>query len=411
MTAQSQPLTFISYSRADSQFALELAKELRSSGFNIWLDQLDIPTGSRWDDEVEKALLQCDIFMVILTPRSIASNNVKDEIGYAIDSNKRIMPVLLENATVPFRLRRFQYVDFTGKSYDEGIESAKELLRNLTCKLTATADSVPVPVGTGVEGVRILPKRLIDQQMQQGQAPPIHRGNQISQPRPKPVPPQDQSVKSKSKSSWTGNVVPILMGLALLFMVCAVAVWMALPYLPGRGAGSNIIYVTTVPPMPPSGTPKPTMAPMVQPKTTTAPTLRPTDTARPANTATSTFTPLPTITATSQVHPVDFIVGYFNAVIYDRDYSRGWSMLTPDFQVNKSKGWDNYVKFWGNVRSWEYSNIEVDYNYPPRTRVLITYTLYYYDGTAPSHLNGVHYCLIQADIPESWQIDIRENCP
>ncbi len=128
MPAEKQRLTFISYSRADKDFALELAGELRSSGFRIWLDQLDIPTGSRWDDEVEKALLECDIFMVILTPHSIASNNVKDEIGYAIDSNKRIMPVLLENAVLPFRLRRFQYVDFTSKSYEEGIEAAKQLL-------------------------------------------------------------------------------------------------------------------------------------------------------------------------------------------------------------------------------------------------------------------------------------------
>ena len=47
---------FISYSRSDRYFALDLAKELRSAGYPIWLDQLDIPTGARWDDEVEKAL-------------------------------------------------------------------------------------------------------------------------------------------------------------------------------------------------------------------------------------------------------------------------------------------------------------------------------------------------------------------
>src|SRR5512138_3866951 len=131
MPAEKQRLTFISYSRGDRDFALGLARELRASGFHIWLDQLDIRTGDRWDDEVEKALDQCEIFLVILTPRSISSNNVKDEIGYAIDSNKRIMPVLLENVVLPLRLRRFQYVDFTRKSLKEGIETAKQLLRDL----------------------------------------------------------------------------------------------------------------------------------------------------------------------------------------------------------------------------------------------------------------------------------------
>ena len=142
MSPEKLRRTFISYSRTNRDFALSLAKELRSSGFDIWLDQLDIPTGSRWDDEVEHALEECEIFMVILTPDSISSNNVKDEIGYAIDNNKRILPVLLQNATVPFRLRRFQYVDFTSKSFDEGIESAKQLLSNLISQSTIPRESI-----------------------------------------------------------------------------------------------------------------------------------------------------------------------------------------------------------------------------------------------------------------------------
>jgi hypothetical protein len=135
--------TFISYSRADKEFALKLALELRSSGLDIWLDQLDIPTGARWDDEVEQALKECEIFMVILTPASSASDNVKDEIGYAIDTGKYILPILLENADVPLRLRRFQYVDFTTKNYEEGVESAKHLLKKLGGETNITEEQGP----------------------------------------------------------------------------------------------------------------------------------------------------------------------------------------------------------------------------------------------------------------------------
>jgi hypothetical protein len=154
MDAEKQRLTFISYSRADKDFALELAKELRSSGFLIWFDQLDIPTGSRWDDEVEKALENCEIFMVILTPDSMASDNVKDEIGYAIDGKKRILPVLLKNANVPFRLRRFQYVDFTKLSYDEGIDLSKQLLREFLNEPTEESPAV------STEGAKRIPKPI-----------------------------------------------------------------------------------------------------------------------------------------------------------------------------------------------------------------------------------------------------------
>lgn len=128
---EKQRKTFLSYSRANKDFAVRLARELKSEGFWVWLDQLDIPAGARWDREVEKALKECEIFMIILTPASIDSENVLDEIGYAIDMGKRFLPVLLEKCDVPLRLRRFQYVDFTDKSFDEGVESAKELLRSL----------------------------------------------------------------------------------------------------------------------------------------------------------------------------------------------------------------------------------------------------------------------------------------
>lgn len=136
MASDKQRKTFLSYSRLNKEFAVRLAKELKSEGFDVWLDQLDIPAGARWDREVEKALRESEIFMIILTPSSVDSENVLDEIGYAIDNGKRFLPVLLEKCDVPLRLRRFQYVDFTNKDFDDGVESAKELLRSLIAQPT-----------------------------------------------------------------------------------------------------------------------------------------------------------------------------------------------------------------------------------------------------------------------------------
>lgn len=150
MATERQRSTFISYSRINEAFALELAKELKSAGYLVWLDQLDIPTGARWDDEIEKALSECGIFLAILTPAFIASANAKDEIGYAIDHGKRILPVLLEECEIPLRLTRIQHVDFTKMNYRDGLNSAKELLEKLIkeksiprpANITEDADSV-----------------------------------------------------------------------------------------------------------------------------------------------------------------------------------------------------------------------------------------------------------------------------
>lgn len=144
MDYEDKRRTFISYPRKNAEFTLQLAKELKAAGLDIWLDQLDIPAGSRWDDEVQKALTSCGVFMVILTPASIASQNVKDEIGYAIDSRKRILPVLLEPCDIPFRMRRFHYVDFTKTDYPNGIKMAIKLLTGLINEVTMPPTPRPV---------------------------------------------------------------------------------------------------------------------------------------------------------------------------------------------------------------------------------------------------------------------------
>ena len=135
MVPENQRRTFLSYSRNDKDFALQLTNELKAAGFPLWIDQLDIPTDARQDDELEIALIECSIFMVILTPDSTASENVKDEIGFAIDNGKRTLPILLENAIVPLRLRRFQYVDFTTKSYEDNVGIIRVVVSIVTIAL------------------------------------------------------------------------------------------------------------------------------------------------------------------------------------------------------------------------------------------------------------------------------------
>ena len=112
--------TFVSYSRADSEFALKLASDLRANGASVWLDQLDIAPGARWDSAIEDALRRSARVIVLLSPKAVASQNVLDEVSFAMDEGKAIVPVLVETCAVPMRLRRLQHVDFT-PGYDAAL--------------------------------------------------------------------------------------------------------------------------------------------------------------------------------------------------------------------------------------------------------------------------------------------------
>ena len=104
---------FFSYARADEEFALKLAQSLRSAGANLWIDQLDIPLGERWDRAVMQALRTAESVLVILSPAAVDSDNVMDEVSFALEQRKLVVPVLYKNCELPLRLRRVQNIDFT----------------------------------------------------------------------------------------------------------------------------------------------------------------------------------------------------------------------------------------------------------------------------------------------------------
>ena len=125
--ATDAPPAFFSYCRDDSHFALRLAEDLKAAGAAVWIDQLDIEPGTRWDRAVKDALANCPRMLVILSPASVDSENVLDEIDFALDKRKTIIPVLYRDCETPLRLRRIQYIDFR----NDHARGVKVLLRTL----------------------------------------------------------------------------------------------------------------------------------------------------------------------------------------------------------------------------------------------------------------------------------------
>ena len=159
---------FISYSHSDALFATKLARDLEKAGYEVWFDRTDIQTGSRWDDEIVKGLDASTIFLVLLSGTSVASQNVKDEIGYALDHNKQILPLLIEPCEVPFRLRRVQYVDFTAMKFGEGMQTVLKIIKSFSAKgekatdvkLAASTDTIkPAAEPKSREEKKVAPKK------------------------------------------------------------------------------------------------------------------------------------------------------------------------------------------------------------------------------------------------------------
>ena len=83
---------FLSYSRKDRQFVDRLARDLKTAGTDVWMDQSGIQAGRAWDDAVQGALDSASRVIVILSEHSVASPNVLDEVASALDSGKACAP-------------------------------------------------------------------------------------------------------------------------------------------------------------------------------------------------------------------------------------------------------------------------------------------------------------------------------
>ena len=101
---------FISYSHKDSEYAHALADRLQSLGFSVWIDaRLDY--GSQWPQAIQKYLDSCDAFILIMSPRSFASDWVQSELQRAKRKRKPVFPLLLEGDETWLAVKSTQYYD------------------------------------------------------------------------------------------------------------------------------------------------------------------------------------------------------------------------------------------------------------------------------------------------------------
>lgn len=208
------PVAFFSYSREDSEFALRLAADLRAAGASVWIDQLDIDPGQLWDRAVQSALESSPSVLIILSPASVKSDNVMDEISFALDQKKALIPVLYRDCDIPFRIRRFQHIDFRS-DYDRMLEELRKCLHiGGTVAISSTASAAPPstsapreqasPVSTGSVTAPAEPRRVT--------AVPQQPAADYSSARVEPAAPSSVGEPTSSTGSfpaWAKIAVPI----------------------------------------------------------------------------------------------------------------------------------------------------------------------------------------------------------
>ncbi len=72
--------------------------------------------------------------IVILSPASVASDNVMDEVNSALEDKKRIIPIIYRPCKIPYRLRRLERIDFPTLGYGTGLSRLSTVLQRTRVK-------------------------------------------------------------------------------------------------------------------------------------------------------------------------------------------------------------------------------------------------------------------------------------
>src|ERR1700733_10615017 len=100
---------FLSHSTKDKVFVQELANELKASGIEPWLCEVDIEYGDNFAAKIEEGL-KCDLVLLVLSPDAVRSAWTREEWTSALarqvdESRIRLGVLLLRDCQVPELLR------------------------------------------------------------------------------------------------------------------------------------------------------------------------------------------------------------------------------------------------------------------------------------------------------------------
>ncbi|MEO6582628.1 MAG: toll/interleukin-1 receptor domain-containing protein [Sphingomicrobium sp.] len=129
---------FLSYARENAGEAQHLAEAIGAAGHHVWWDR-HVHGGLRFADEIDRALKDAEVVVVLWSQDAIGSAWVQDEAVEGRDSG-RLVPVSLDSTKPPLGFRQYQTLDLSGDLSGGESTSLDELLHAIAS--TAREESV-----------------------------------------------------------------------------------------------------------------------------------------------------------------------------------------------------------------------------------------------------------------------------
>lgn len=119
------PDIFISFTDTDKQFANFLHRHLIAEGLDVFLASASLKPGQQWATEILTALRHSKWVLCLASQAACRSPWVMQEMGAAIGSQKKIIPIVwdMPPSSLPGWMQHYQALNLAGASNKDVVQS------------------------------------------------------------------------------------------------------------------------------------------------------------------------------------------------------------------------------------------------------------------------------------------------
>jgi hypothetical protein len=125
---------FVSHAAIDGPIAERLAMGLQAMGYNSWYAEWELKAGDSIVTKIQAALSACDVLIVVLSHRSVASRWVNRELNSVLmaqlgGQQVLVIPVLIDSCKIPSLIADTLHVDMRG-DFESGFLKILDAIRS-----------------------------------------------------------------------------------------------------------------------------------------------------------------------------------------------------------------------------------------------------------------------------------------
>jgi hypothetical protein len=164
---------FVCYSVQNKSFADRLTNELRRRGLRSWIDRRNLLPSELWRPALRRGVETSGVFLFIASRSAIASENCKEELGWAQELGKRIIAVVIDpiaNDELPKLVSQRQFISLPPADYAD-LSIPDSILDEIVAAVQRDPDDIRIH--------RELLSRALDWQVNNKDADKLLRGRDL----------------------------------------------------------------------------------------------------------------------------------------------------------------------------------------------------------------------------------------